>query len=233
MWRVHGVLWLQNTKLIFPTFLLSRSLEAFVKTRFFIFLMKNALWGHIAFPWRSAISGRKINCFHFFFWRSLETFIKTRFFIFLMKKAFWWRVACYVRATGEKHDLGPAEHTVATRGLFDSTLPVWIHVFVFFCHDSCGRVIGFRDKTPFLSVFWGAADLTVLWGIICLKHKKTRSWNTQHVLICDQILIPAAGAVPPKKCEFVFRAITSSLFEAHKPRLTRTRRATPFRQPDR
>ena len=81
-------------------------------------------------------------------------------------------MACYVRAIGEKHDLGPAEHTVAIRGLFDSTLPVGIHVFVFFCHDSCGRVIGFRDKTPFLSAFFGAADLTVLWGIICLIHKK-------------------------------------------------------------
>ena len=81
-------------------------------------------------------------------------------------------MACYVRAIGEKHDLGPAEHTVAIRGLFDSTLPVGIHVFVFFCHDSCGRVIGFRDKTPFLSVFFGAADLTVLQGIICLTHKK-------------------------------------------------------------
>ena len=84
-------------------------------------------------------------------------------------------MACYVRAIGEKHDLGPAEHTVAIRGLFDSTLPVGIHVFVFFCHDSCGRVMGFRDKTPFLSVFVGAADLTVLQGIICLTHKKTRS----------------------------------------------------------
>ena len=84
-------------------------------------------------------------------------------------------MACYVRAIGEKHDLGPAEHTVAIRGLFDSTLPVGIHVFVFFRHDLCGRVIGFRDKTPFLSVFWGAADLTVLLRIICLTHKKTCS----------------------------------------------------------
>ena len=96
-----------------------------------------------------------------------------------MKKAFWWRVACYVRAIGEKHDLSPAEHTVAARGLFDFTVLRGIHIFVFFGHDSCGRVMGSRDKTPFLSVFWGAADLTVLWGIICLKHKKTRSWNTQ------------------------------------------------------
>ena len=127
MWRVHGVLWLQNTKLIFPTF---------------------------------------------FLWRSLEAFIKTRFFVFLMKKAFWWRVACYVRAIGEKHDLGPAEHTMATRSLFDSTVPRWIHIFVFFCHDSCGRNIGFCGKTPFLSVFGGAADLTVVWAIICLRHKK-------------------------------------------------------------
>ena len=64
-------------------------------------------------------------------------------------------MACYVRAIGEKHDLGPAEHTVAIRGLFDSTLPLGIHFFVFCCHDSCGRAIGFRDKTPFLSVFLG------------------------------------------------------------------------------
>ena len=180
--HTYGVLSIRPVFPTIPTFLLSRSLEAFVKTRFFIFLMKNALWGHIAFPWRSAISGRKINFFHFFFWRSLETFIKTRFLIFLMKKAFWWRVACYVRAIRKKHDLGPAEHTVAIRGLFDSTLPLWIHVFVFFRHDSCGRVIGFCDKMPFLSVFFGAADLTVLEGIICLTHKKTCSWNTLKVL---------------------------------------------------
>ena len=181
MWRVHGVHWLQDTKLSFS---------------------------------------------HFFLWRSLEAFIKTRFFIFLMKKAFWWRVACYVRAIGEKHDLGPAEHTVATRGLFDSTLPVWIHVFVFFCHDSCGRVIGFRDKTPFLSVFLGAADLTVLKGIICLTHKKTCSWNTLKVLISGTGRILAAGRVPPKKCKFVFRAITSSLFVAQK----RSQRRLPARR---
>ena len=195
--------------------------------------MKNALWGHVACSWRFVTSEHKIDFSHFFLWRSLEAFIKTRFFVFLMKKAFWWRVACYVRAIGEKHDLGPAEHTVATRGLFDSTLPVWIHVFVFFRHDSCGRVIGFRDKTPFLSVFWGAADLTVLKGIIFLTHTKTRSWNTQHVLICRKILILAAGWVPPKNWKFVFCAITSSLFVAHKPRLTRTTCATPFREPDR
>ena len=40
--------------------------------------------------------------------------------------------------------------------------------------------MGFRDKTPFLSVFFGAADLTVLWGIMFetqknmfMKHPKS------------------------------------------------------------
>ena len=80
--HTYGVLWIRPVFPTIPTFLLSRSLEAFVKTRFFIFLMKNALWGHIAFPWRSAISGRKIMFFHFFFLTLSGDFYKNAFFHF-------------------------------------------------------------------------------------------------------------------------------------------------------
>ena len=101
----------------------------------------------------------------FFLWRSYEAFITTCFSI-LLKKAFWWRVACHVPSIGPKYDLGPAEHTMAARGLVDFTVHRGIH---FFCHDSCGRVIGFCGKTPFLSGVLGAADLTVLLGILLWK----------------------------------------------------------------
>ena len=149
-------------------------------------------------------------CFPFFLVALSERFYENAFFIFLMKKAFWWRVACVGRAIGEKHDLGPAAHTVAARGLFDFTVPWWIHILVFFVTMHVAVInITFRDKTRFLNVFGGAADLTVVWNT-----KKTCSWNTQK---CGRRW-QRANALPPRfrqqKCEFVFRALTSSLFAA-------------------
>ena len=159
--HTYGVLWIRPVFPTIPTFLLSRSLEAFVKTRFFIFLMKNALWGHIAFPWRSAISGRKIMFSHFFFLTLSGDFHKNTFFHFFDEESVLVTCGVLCPCYRGKTRSGP---NGAHRG---SQRPVWLHRapgnshFDFFCHDSCGRVVRFRDKTPFLDGFLGAAGLTV------------------------------------------------------------------------
>ena len=59
--------------------------------------------------------------------------------------------------------------------------------------------MGFCDKTPFLIVFLGAADLTVVRAITFLKHKK----NTfvEHPKMREALAARerGAGSLPPKK----------------------------------
>ena len=75
----------------------------------------------MACSWRFVTSEHKIDCSHFF--ALSGSFYKNAFFRFFDEESVLVTSACYVRAIGEKHNLGPAAHTVAARGLFDSTVP--------------------------------------------------------------------------------------------------------------
>ena len=188
IWYVHGVWWLQDTKLMFPTFFFVALSGDFCKNVFFRF-----------FDEESVLVTCGVLC------------------------------PCYRGKTRS----GPSG---AHRG---NQRAVWLHPACMnsrFCFFSsrfmwpCYRLS--RQNAVFERFFWRSRSHRVK-GNYMFDTQKTRSWNTQHVLICNQILIPGAGVDPPTKWKFVFRAITSSLFVAHKPHLTRPRRATPFREPDR
>ena len=71
---------------------------------------------------------------------------------------------------GEKHDLGPAAHTVAARGLFDFTVPCeFTFLFVFVSLSG-----GFYKNAFFY--FFDEESVLVTSGVLCPCYKgKTRS----------------------------------------------------------
>ena len=66
----------------FPFFAFGVLMGFFYKNAFSVFLMKNALWGHMACSWRLVTSGHKLNFSHFFFVALSGDFYKNAFFCF-------------------------------------------------------------------------------------------------------------------------------------------------------
>ena len=93
----------------------------FYKNVFFVFLMKNTLWGHVACSWHLVTSGHKIICFPFLFVALSGGFYKNAFFHFFDEESVLVTCGVLWPCSKGKARSGPSG---AHRG---SQRPVWLH----------------------------------------------------------------------------------------------------------
>ena len=136
-------------------------------------------------------------------------------------------MACHVPPIGEKNDLGPAEHSVAARGLFDFTVRQGIYMFVLLLSRFMWPCYGVLRQNAVLERFGGRSRSHRVKGFYTFEAQKgmfmkhPKMWNKQY----ETQTRTRRGAA--KKMRIRVSCVNSSLFVAQKRSQPPPPRATP------